>query len=125
VLAHWHGLAKLRMHTNLTLDILDEATISLGKQSRFFADKICPKFDTRELAREADARKRRASKSGTATASITTRKAKTFNLRTYKYHSLGDYGDTIRRHGTCDSYSTEPVSVGSRLSQRTEVGITA
>ena len=96
------------MHTNLTLDILDEATISLGKQSCFFADKICPKFDTCELAREADARKLRASKSGIATASITTRKAKTFNLRTYKYHSLGDYGDTIRQHGTCDSYSTEP-----------------
>jgi len=30
---------------------------------------------------------------------------------TYKYHALGDYVDTIRRFGTTDSYSTQPVSV--------------
>jgi len=34
---------------------------------------------------------------------------KKFSLRSYKYHSLGDYPDTVRRFGTTDSYSTEPV----------------
>lgn len=35
---------------------------------------------------------------------------KTFSNLTYKGHSFGDYVETIRRYGTTDSYSTEPVS---------------
>jgi hypothetical protein len=38
-----------------------------------------------------------------------TRRLKTLNLNTYKWHALGDYADTIRNFGTTDSYSTEPV----------------
>ena len=38
------------------------------------------------------------------------RSKKSFNLRTYKNHSLGDYVKMIRTYGTTDSYSTEPVS---------------
>ena len=34
---------------------------------------------------------------------------KQFNLNTYKFHSLGDYCITIRRFGTTNSYSTQPV----------------
>jgi hypothetical protein len=37
-------------------------------------------------------------------------KPKEFNLNTYKFHSLGDYADAIRRYGTTDSYSTQIVS---------------
>jgi hypothetical protein len=37
-------------------------------------------------------------------------KRRKFNLRVYKYHALGDYAKTIRRLGTTDSFSTEPVS---------------
>lgn len=37
------------------------------------------------------------------------RKPKTFNLNTYKHHSLGDYLETIRQRGTTDSFSTESV----------------
>jgi hypothetical protein len=48
--------------------------------------------------------------------SATTRRAKTFNLDTYKYHSLTDYMKHIRQYGTTDSYSTEPVR-HSRLSR--------
>ena len=97
VFAHWHGIAKLRMHIDPTLDILDETTVSLGKQSRSFAENTCSAFDTRELQREANARKRRESKkSNGTTTSTTTRQGKKFNLDTYKYHSLGDYAATIR-----------------------------
>jgi hypothetical protein len=35
---------------------------------------------------------------------------KEFSFETYKLHALGDYSSTIRRYGTTDSYSTEPVS---------------
>jgi hypothetical protein len=32
IVAHWHGLAKLRLHIDETLEILDEWTIFLGKE---------------------------------------------------------------------------------------------
>jgi hypothetical protein len=107
--AHWHGLAKLRMHTDHTLNILDETTIALGQRFRGFANETCPAFDTRELQREVDARQRRQSKNKDASSGMT-RRQKKFNLQTYKFHSLGDYAATIRRYGTCDSYTTEIVS---------------
>ena len=111
VCAHWHGLAKLRMHTDYTLKVFEETTVSLGVRFRAFVRKTCPHFDTRELQRETDARKRREMKKTDATApASTTRRQKTLNLKTYKYHSLGDYPAMIRRYGTCDSYSTEIVS---------------
>ena len=122
ICAHWHGLAKLRLHTDDTLGILDETTMRIGDEFRAFAGKTCPTFDTRELDREVAARRRKRlpkaqgqlqvqghSSAPTGAATDEPRKKK-FNLRTYKYHSLGDYANTIRRYGTTDSYSTEPVS---------------
>lgn len=149
--AQWHGLAKLRMHTDQTLELLDDVTISLGQQFRFFVNIICPDFKTRELPREAAARARRSKKPSTTgsgsgpisvssnntenTSSIltpplsadadsltttltaapqsstSTRRLKTLNLDTYKYHSLGDYTEMIRKYGTTDSYSTELVGL--------------
>jgi hypothetical protein len=53
--AHWHGMAKLRMHTDITLDILGQTTTQLGDGFRKFADNTCTSFDTRELAREVAA----------------------------------------------------------------------
>lgn len=37
------------------------------------------------------------------------RKDKVFNLKTYKFHSLGDVVTCIRMFGTTDSYSTQTV----------------
>lgn len=110
--AYWHALAKLRMHTDRTLDLLDAATLLLSKQFRHFQDNICPNFNTRELQREADARDRKAKREGggSATAGPATRRIKAINLNSYKYHALGDYADTIRKYGTTDLISTEPVS---------------
>jgi hypothetical protein len=113
ICAHWHGLAKLRMHTDHTLEILDETTLALGRQFRLFTDVICPQFNTRELSREFDQRKRRKQKEPNKGVPVTmSRRRKTFNLETYKFHSLGDYASTIRHIGTSDSYSTQVVSDG-------------
>jgi hypothetical protein len=120
-LAHWHGLAKLRMHTDPTLEILSRATTSLGNSVRIFEEKTCALFQTRELERERAARQRRQEKATAsagakqkpATSGNNTRKPKHLNLKTYKYHALGDYVTTIRRFGTTDSYSTQPVSLQS------------
>jgi hypothetical protein len=146
---HWHGLAKLRIHTDSTLRILDEVTVSTGTEFHAFTAKTCAAFDTRELSREVDARKRRELKKSrekstsngqsmlgdqiasgnhvirdgqpaftraTSVPGSTDRrghngpKRRKFNLTVYKYHALGDYAKTIRRLGTTDSFSTEPVS---------------
>ena len=108
------------MHTDLTLDILSHVTTSLGNSLRTFEEKTCAAFETRELERERAARQRRQEKSATnvlsdskrpTAPSSKARKQKKLNLTTYKYHALGDYVDTIRRFGTTDSYSTQPVSI--------------
>lgn len=40
------------------------------------------------------------------------RKEKSFNLKTYKFHSLGDVPACIRTFGSTDSYSTQGVRYG-------------
>lgn len=57
--AEWHGLAKLRMHTDSTLNLLDKLTAEFGKLMRQFRDLTCSKFATIELPREVAARSRR------------------------------------------------------------------
>jgi hypothetical protein len=61
-MAHWHGLAKLRMHSDLTLDVLDLETTKLGAQFRQFKEKVCSAYNTQELNREVDTRTRRQTK---------------------------------------------------------------
>ena len=97
-MAEWHALAKLRMHTRTTLDLLEKYTINLGQLMRKFRDATFDKFNTVVLPREA----RRSSSSG--------RKRKLLNLNTYKFHSLGDYVRTIELFGCTDSFSTQLVS---------------
>src|ERR1700733_3593756 len=58
-LAHWHGLAKLRMDNDVTLAILDKETTIIGRLLWTFKANICTQFLTKELKREAEAQKRR------------------------------------------------------------------
>jgi hypothetical protein len=44
-LATWHGLAKLRLHTDTTLSFLDTSTTRLGKILRHFSSET-ETFDT-------------------------------------------------------------------------------
>lgn len=120
--AYWHGLAKLRLHIDDTLDLLDAETRNIGKELRGFINKTCKFYDTQELRREVDARKRRKAKKAATRSSTLAEPLQTelnkvdkptpkkLNINTYKAHSLGDYAGTIRRLGTTDSYSTVIVS---------------
>ena len=117
--AHWHGLAKLRMHSDLTLEILDKLTTQMGDAFRFFSAHVCIAYKTHELPREENARRRREAKNNKqfgdpmvkdSKKKETGPKLKEYNANTYKHHSLGDYVAHIREKGTTDSYSTEPVS---------------
>ncbi|KAI0247483.1 hypothetical protein BJV78DRAFT_1133218 [Lactifluus subvellereus] len=119
--AEWHGLAKLRIHTDLTLDHLEELTKEFGLLMRQFRDQSCSQFQTVELPQEVEARKRQQQPNANAMASnvsptpavpsstSTSRKLKTLNISTYKFHSLGDYVRMIRLFGGTDSFSTQLV----------------
>lgn len=62
VCAEWHALAKLRMHTDTTLSLLEQATINLGNEFRTFISNVCSKVPTEELTSEVEARLRRLEK---------------------------------------------------------------
>ncbi|TEB23585.1 hypothetical protein FA13DRAFT_1571092, partial [Coprinellus micaceus] len=69
-LALWHALAKLRMHTDSSLELLDSWTSLLGEAARTFVKLTCSQFRTQELKSEYEARKRkeaRASRKGAGT----------------------------------------------------------
>jgi hypothetical protein len=135
------------MHTDVTLELLSQVTISFGTRIRAFQVKTCAAFSTHELDCEQAARVRRQDKMKKAAAETNSnaqngtqataetisnaqkgtqattktnsqprkssngRQPKQFNLNTYKFHALGDYCNTIRRFGTTDSYSTQPVGL--------------
>jgi hypothetical protein len=114
-LAHWHTLAKLRMHTDTTLDVFSKLTTSLGCSLHEFEKKTCSMFQTLELKREQAVQQQRQENNiingGARPApNSNARKLKCLNLKTYKYHALGDYVSAIQLHGTMDSYSTQSVS---------------
>ncbi|TFK68774.1 hypothetical protein BDN72DRAFT_650911 [Pluteus cervinus] len=110
-LAYFHGLAKLRLHTDLTIQELRLATTHLGEALRFFAQETCVHFKTCETDKEFQARKRRIAaynlQKGKTTVDSDSKKLKSFSLETSKIHALGDYADQISHFGTMDSYSTQ------------------
>jgi hypothetical protein len=57
-LAEWHGLAKIRLHTEPTLSCMESVTTLLGKELRRFLATTCAAFKTTELEKEAAARGR-------------------------------------------------------------------
>ena len=112
--AEWHAFAKLRLHTENTLQHLEKLTTELGQLMRKFRDATESGFATFELPKEIGARNRRK-KSGkgkekAAAGNISGRKPKILNIFTYKWHSLGDYVRTIRLFGGTDGFSTQVVS---------------
>lgn len=116
MLATWHALAKLRLHTTSSLSFFEQCTKTLGQIIRYFHDHVCPRYKTHDTPREAAAKLRRdaarATKSGADEDNPEAKKksnGQKFSLETYKLHALGHYPAMIRRFGTTDSYSTQTV----------------
>lgn len=135
----WHSLAKLRLHTETTVRDLEHSTSRLGTILRKFKNDVCPAYATRELPSEEAGRIRRQAsaakkalqsqptkktqtlpttlqkkkmvlkKSGSHEPSHQTRRQRTFNLNTYKTHSLGSYARAIRMYGSTDNYNSQTV----------------
>lgn len=113
-LAEWHALAKLRLHTDDSLDKLDQALKALGRQLRRFQQFTCSAFQAMELPREVAARQKRQDTNFQSTnggGSTSGARPKSFNILTYKLHALGDYTASIRLFGTTDSYTTQIVGI--------------
>ncbi|KAG2155200.1 uncharacterized protein EDB93DRAFT_1247691 [Suillus bovinus] len=117
-MSHWHGLAKLRMHSDITLKILDQQTTHLGEQFRHFKEKAkdAAKCNGNDLGRaNEDNGKGKGKGKGKVIEQLQylpapkqPRRKKSFNIQTYKFYVLGDYVSSIRHFGTTNSYSTEP-----------------
>ncbi|KAG1845733.1 hypothetical protein DFJ58DRAFT_730795 [Suillus subalutaceus] len=109
--AQWHALAKLRMHSKTTLSALDTTFKYLSGKLRRFCDFTCAAFATLELPREKAAHEHKAAHERSASDNPGVgsggRKAKKFNLNTYKFHAMGDYPRSIQLFGTIDSYISQ------------------
>lgn len=116
--AQWHALAKLRIHSDSTLNFLGQTFKKLSQMLRKFRCDTCATFETMELPKEKAARQRRLaqrSESNTTSAESSGTRTKKFNLATYKFHAMGDYVNTIKLFGTTDSFTTQMVDT-SRIS---------
>ncbi|KAG1844851.1 hypothetical protein DFJ58DRAFT_731120 [Suillus subalutaceus] len=108
--AQWHALAKLRLHSESTLDFLEDTFKKLSRQLRKFHDCTCAAFSTVELPKEKAARLRKFVQGvgpHDAPPGSSGPKVKMFNLNTYKFHAMGDYVHTIKFFGTTDSFTTQ------------------
>ena len=128
VLVQWHGLAKLRRHTNKTVDVLRQATIRLGHELREFR-RYTSDIEVYETPKEVATRQRRTRIKARPRAALAldsdcfdemekaepARRRAYFNLETSKLHALGDYPDMIETMGTTDSFSTQTVSFLSNI----------
>ncbi len=108
-LCRWHAFAKLALHSESTLSAFERATSTLGTAMRAFAKNVCPYFDTKELPKETNSRKRRKKAGNTDRTVKIGAISKVYNLFTYKYHRLGDYVRAIRLFGPTDVFNTQTV----------------
>ena len=128
-MATWHGLAKLRLHTDSTLNNLETSSTRLGELLRKFKAEVCSAYSTQDLPSEEAARGRRqaAKAQKTAEAQEAVRfgqaqapvappkppgkksKLRTFNMETYKLHSLPDIPAVIRAFGVTENTSSKNV----------------
>ena len=116
-MATWHGLAKLRLHTDTTLTNLETSSTRLCNLLRKFKRDVCSAFITQDLPSEEAARGRRqaAMAQKTAEAHKVAQQAKTpaekkvklrtFNMETYKLHGLPDVPAAIRAFGATENTS--------------------
>jgi hypothetical protein len=104
LMATWHALAKLRLHTEHTLQDLERVGLALCAAVRRWMRDMCDEIVTKELKKEADARARRQAQR--ANAGSSGQRLKAFNWNIYKAHRITDYPAAIRQFGTTDGYST-------------------
>jgi hypothetical protein len=107
----WHALTKLRVHSESTLSFLKETFkifLSNCKSSATFPVLLLTQWNYRK--------RRQLANEGSPSVLV-----ERFNLSTYKFHSMGDYVQTIKLFGTMDSFTTQIVSIVFSLRDDSEV----
>ncbi|KAK7452756.1 hypothetical protein VKT23_012157 [Stygiomarasmius scandens] len=102
--ATWHAYAKLRLHSDSTVESLCQATRSFGDSLRKFVWVTCAAFETTELDKERAKRLRREARArekngGDADPASEIHQKVSFNPNTSKFHAMGHYADAIGEHG--------------------------
>ena len=108
--AEWHTLAKLHMHTEVSLSLLKMISQQLGSILWKFRDETAQAYCMLELPREYAAWQHYQQASGpskTSRGQSSTPMPKGLNLNTYKFHAIGDYEYMITQFGTTDTYTTQ------------------
>ncbi|KDQ13655.1 hypothetical protein BOTBODRAFT_111119, partial [Botryobasidium botryosum FD-172 SS1] len=126
-----HSLAKLRLHTEVTLHDLEAALLKYGHLIRDFATETCPCFKTTKTPKEREAAARRKAKQAAraatnalATSSMPPQQpqSKEDNIEVYysltrpKFHALFYWLKDIRLFGTLEGFSALRVRRQSALS---------
>lgn len=107
LLATWHALAKLGIHTDTSLCLLDIATTALGSGLRYFVGITCQNFKTVETSAEFSKRRRgQTTDTSQKSSEPAGRQPKMLSLKTIKLHFLGDYVECIKSFGTTDNYTS-------------------
>lgn len=119
-MAYWHGLAKMRMHTESSVQLLDATYTVMGSHLRHFEQVVCPRYITKETQKEYAIRIRAASRKKSASVAPLTpaasgQKPRSFNLSTIKAHLLGYAPRYIRMYGPLDMLSTMKVLISLSL----------
>jgi hypothetical protein len=118
-LLEYHACAKLRMHTDSSLNHWDEVTVALTDALRAFQQSTST-LRTTETPRERAARARRAQDRPNQNRRTNAKRisdVRLLNLTTYKFHALADGPATVRRFGTTDSYTTQVVGMSGAIRQ--------
>ena len=110
-LANTHALAKLCLHTEVTVDLLEVSTDYMYHAMDKFARTAWAVYNVYERADEVEARPRRQREKNPNVPVNGARRKIEFNTnKTIKYHAAGHYPDYIQSHGPLDNYSTQTVS---------------
>ncbi|KIL55572.1 hypothetical protein M378DRAFT_90703 [Amanita muscaria Koide BX008] len=128
-LCTWHALAKLRLHTESTIQALEHSTRQLGFALRDFKKNVCANYVTKDLPSEEAARGRRKAaltKRGgdngdnvnQSTHVKTSKQERHFNISTYKLHVLADYPAAIRKYGTTDGFTSQVGEAQHKIAKR-------
>ena len=113
-----HGLAKLQLHTESTLNDLENSATQLGNLLRTFKTDVCSEYATRDLPSEEAARRQRQAvkaQKGAGGAALPTNLAAvisklcSLNMETYKLHAYPDYAASIQVHGVTENTSSKNV----------------
>jgi hypothetical protein len=116
-MATYHALLKLRLHHELSLQMLDAMVHRLGSSLRRFKKYVCDIPDIQFSPEEIAKRERRKAREDEKRAKkglppISRREPKAPNplsLNTSKIHKIHHSVNSIRRFGTTDNYTTQNV----------------